>query len=116
MDSCQIISGSELKQLLSFKTLFLSGWIVALLMTLALTFAVGEMYSMFKLMPELKEFEMGLIDVQSEQKHLTSTFVKAWKNQQATANILISWGKFIIEKKGIQIYNRDSIAELKATP
>lgn len=115
MDTCQIVSGNELRRLQRHRKLSLLGWIVAGGLALALALAVGELRSMRLTLVEVKKLKAEVIEVQQQQVQVTAAFAKAWENQQATAEALISWGQYSMDRKQIIDMNKNAVTTLTRT-
>ncbi len=107
MDSCVIVSGNELRRLQRYKRFALLGWVVAGLLALVLAAALSRLESLSKHAVELKKLKAEVLEVQQKQELVNASYIKAWQLQQQTADALISWGEFSIEKKQLIKFNAD---------
>ena len=110
MDTCQIVSGSELRRLQRYKRFALAGWAVAGALALVLAAAISRLESLAKHVVEIKKLKAEVLEVQEKQELVNASYIKAWKLQQETADALISWGEFSIEKKKIIESNKGAVS------
>jgi predicted outer membrane lipoprotein len=107
MDTCQIVSGNELRRLQRYKRFALLGWAVAAVLGTSLACATGELRALQKSMVEIRKLKAEVLEVQEQQQQVNATYIKAWQLQQDTADTLISWGEFSIDKKQLIKFNKD---------
>lgn len=75
-----------------------SGWVVA---TTLLTVNCC-------LFASIKNEEQEIKNLQTQQQQINQTYIEAWRNQQATAQTIISWGSYVAELKDAIRYNKIS--------
>lgn len=114
MDSCQVVSGQELKRLYLYKRIWSLGWVVAAILAAAYVYCLAEIHVLKSAYSELLLIEDKLSIVQEEQAKLTESYVTAWKNQQSTADLLLSWGEADRERKSISLSNKDAVFSRKS--
>lgn len=92
------MAASELALLRKRSKQWLMGWVVAGLMTLIAVFlgaySVASYHSLLANQARLAEIR----DLQDDQRELTEKFALAWRNQQQTADLLITWGEYVKER------------------
>lgn len=112
MDTCQIVSGNELKRLNIYKQVFWVGWAVAIIAILFLVGAVGQIEAFKTSLIEVRKLKAEVLEVQQKQELVTASYVKAWQNQQATADALVSWGSYVMDRKKISNMNAGAVSTL----
>ena len=68
MDTCQIVSGSELRRLQRYKRFALAGWAVAGALALVLAAAISRLESLAKHVVEIKKLKAEVLEVQEKQE------------------------------------------------
>jgi len=115
MDNVKIMSESDLKVLYRFRQIWIIGWVAALIAGLVAFWALGQFYGLKVGLKELTELKDQVKEVQAQQEKVTASYVKAWSVQQATADALLSWGEFSIEKKSLIDMNRNAVSSIGRT-
>ena len=112
MDTCQIVSGNELRRLKRYERFAVLGWAVAGVLALALVAAMSRLEAMSKHVVELKKLKAEVLEVQQKQELVNASYIKAWQNQQATADALVSWGSYVMDRKKIADMNAGAVSTL----
>lgn len=101
MESCSIVANSTISHYKVFERRWYAGWIASgVLLLLVIFFGVlakvrGEALA------SLGEARSEIGKLQAEQHVLLENFVKAWQNQQATADALIGYGDYYKERRAL---------------
>ena len=105
-----IILSSTLKRLSRLKGLWLAGWIVASVFGMATTYSLVRMIRYQRtyesLTKEVITLRDSVLSIQIEQKTVTESYIKAWENQQQTADLLVTWGTYVKDQTDIKIQNK----------
>lgn len=117
-DSCQIISGNELRRLHRINKLWFVGWVVAAALTVPLIYMIGELRATRRGVAEVARLDTSLREVQTKQELINASYIKAWSLQEKTAEALISWGEFAAEKKSLTNFNNENkpVLTLRSKP
>jgi hypothetical protein len=112
MDTCQIVSGNELRRLQLYKQIFWLGWVVALIAFMFLVGTISQIQAFKASLIEIRKLKAEVLEVQQKQEAVNATYIKAWQNQQATADALISWGSYAMDRKKIADMNAGAVSTL----
>ena len=115
MDSCQIVSGSELKRLYRYQKFALAGWGLSLILAGLLAISYGQVQAYRVAVVEVQQLRSDLLQIQEKQEAINATYIKAWSLQERTADALISWGEFNIEVRGLKEYNKNAVSYVPRT-
>lgn len=98
MDQPIIADAREVLRLGRFRKIWLLGWLVA---TLAIAFASVQTLRVRErdlVVDELRAVQAEQRDIQEQQKQVTTSFIKVWEQQKVTADLLATWGQFVVDK------------------
>lgn len=101
MESCSIVANSTIQQYKMYQRRWYAGWIVSGLM-LVVSIYLGVLAKMRgDAISSLGAARADIAKLQADQRVLLENFVKAWQNQQATADALISYGEYHKERRAL---------------
>lgn len=112
MDNPLIVEAKEVLRLQKYRRIWGVGWVLA---TIALVVTGVQTARLMEHRRQEEKLEILLAHVervQAEQKEVTSSYTKAWENQQQTADLLITWGTYVKERTEMATNNlvRGSVA------
>ena len=58
---------------------------------------------------DIEKAKEDLVKVQSEQEHLTASFVIAWEVQQQSTRLVVSWAEYLKQRDDLVSLNKKSI-------
>lgn len=96
-----IVEAEAVVRLGKFQKAWMVGWVVATLALVAVGVQSGRLHEATKQAKTLEAMLDQVRAVQAEQKTVTASYVKAWENQQATANLLVTWGTYVKDRTEI---------------
>ena len=87
------------------------GWLVATGALVATGVQTARLWEHQKHEAQLQKMIQDVEQIQAEQKAINSSYIKAWENQQQTADLLITWGTYVKERTEMATSNlRGSVA------
>lgn len=105
MESCSIVAVSTIQTYKKYERRWWAGW-AACGATVLLSLYLGLLaQARGEAINSLGEARQKMAELQSQQTFLIENFVKAWQNQQATAEALIGYGEYHKERQGLVDYN-----------
>src|SRR5574338_264954 len=96
-----IVEARSVVRLGKFQKLWMVGWVVATLALVATGVQSARLYEAHQRDQKLKALIVQVKDVQRDQEAVTASYVKAWENQQATSNLLITWGQYVKDRDDV---------------
>lgn len=112
MDNVLIVKANEVLRLSKFRRIWVVGWMVA---TAALVVAAIQTVRIVEYERQERQIAALVAEVervQAEQKAINDSYVRAWQNQQQTADLLVTWGTYVKERTEMATNNliRGSVA------
>ena len=101
-----IVSLAENIRLQHRAKIWWSGWVAALILVGVVGYLSGRVTMALEAQRELEFLISEVAKVQAEQMVVNESYVKAWKNQQDTSKLLISWAQYIKERDEIITENK----------
>lgn len=98
MDEILIVKARDVLRLNKFRYLWVMGWLVATAALVVATFQIVRVTEYERQLAKVEVLAQELEKVQAEQKVINESYVKAWENQQQTADLLVTWGTFVKER------------------
>lgn len=101
-----IVNESFLRQL---HRRMIVGWIVSLaIMVSAAALEIMSRRSFKQARTEIVQLQTEMSLITTEQRKVTESFVVAWQNQQATADLLVTWGSYVRERSALTKFNSEN--------
>lgn len=100
-----IVEAQEVLRLAKFRRLWMFGWMVATAALVAAGIQTARVWEHETQMEAMRQAREDIERVQAEQKTINDSYVKAWQNQQQTADLLISWGTYVKERADLGTHN-----------
>lgn len=102
-----VVEARSVVRLGRFQKLWMVGWCVASLALVATAVQTARLYEAHQNAQELSKLMAKVEVVQGEQRAINNTYIQAWQNQQATANLVITWGQYIKDRDDIVAKNKN---------
>jgi len=102
-----VVEARSIVRLGRFQKLWVVGWCVASLAIASTAIQTARLYEAHQNSLELSKLMGQVKMVQDEQRTINSTYIKAWESQQATANLVITWGQYIKDRDDIVTKNKN---------
>lgn len=112
MDNVLIVKAREVLRLQKFRQIWVVGWMLATAALVVAGIQTTRIWQYQKQEARLAQMLKDVERVQAEQKEVNESYVKAWENQQQTADLLITWGTYVKERTEMATNNlvRGSVA------
>lgn len=95
MDQLLIVKAREVLRLNRFRYLWVIGWLVATAALVTAGIQTSRLQEVERQQEKMSALTERLESVAHQQQLVNDNFVKAWSNQNQTAELLITWGDYV---------------------
>lgn len=105
-----VVEARAITRLGRFQKLWMAGWCVATFALITTGVLATKLYEAHRNAEKLDALVTKVKAVQDDQRTINDTYIQAWKNQQETTDLVVTWGQYIKDRDTIVRSNRQSSA------
>lgn len=105
-----VVEARAITRLGRYQKIWMAGWCAATLALVSTGVLATKLYEAHRNAENLEVLIAKVQVVQDEQRAINDTYIQAWKNQQETTDLVVTWGQYIKDRDTIVRSNRQSSA------